>query len=466
MTQSIYFFAPQELFQQIAYLVGDPAKTERISKAFKNANRKLYQYIFTEYENSKPLVPYCNLAKSKYEKIKMSEEQRYMALVKEVYTNVMENGASLQKGKIFIFNNTPCFIWEGKAIPSSNKLDPVRLGKIAENFAPYLSEQAKSLNVAFEYIAKQSLSANHFLGLLNQNKLKDEILIENAEKIRLWMFNNPQSHAKNLKKDGTGYTTAWKRFKKTKKICALDLSNYHSLLFFPRELCHLTNLRRLNLSYNKFEALPDSFTNLTKLQNLEISGNSLNFLPETFGNLTKIKKIWLSFNSLQTLPDCFEHFTRLKTANFSYNKLQFLPRSFDHCMNLKHLFLSNNSLSSLPESFGKLEHLEVLDLSDNKLAILPNSFVNFKQLKDFTIARNILRSLPCSFGNLKKLKILDLSFNNLNTLPFSFGNLTKLQKLFLDYNPLEYVPTSILLSSNKVIKHSILKNKSVIGFRL
>lgn len=412
MTQSIYFFVPQGLLQQIAYLVGDPAKTERISKAFKDANRKLYRYIFTEYENSTELVPYCNFAKSKYEKIKMFEEQRYMALVKEVYTNVMENGASLQKGKIFIFNNTPCFIWKGKAILSSSKLDPVRLSKIAEEFAPYLWEQARSLNVAIENFAKQSLA-------------------------------------------------------KTKKICELDLSNY-SLLFFPGEICHLTNLRRLNLSHNKFEILPDSFTNLTKLQSLDLFSNSLQLLPEPFGNLIKIKKINLSFNSFQTLPDCFEHFTHLKTARFSYNNLQFLPRSFEHCTNLKHLFLNSNSLSALPESFGKLKHLEILNLSSNKLAILPNSFENLKQLKDFKICGNRLQSLPCFFGNFKKLEVLDLSHNNLNTLPASFGNLTKLRTLFLNSNPLEYIPSTILQSSNPVIKdHSILKNMPTsTGFRL
>lgn len=484
MTLSISSDKPTEILQRIALFVGDPVKTEPLSTSFKNANRAaLYRYLFKKYEKNKELAFYCNVAKTKYEKIKMTQEEWVMAIVKEVYTRVIENGLSLLTGEKFLFNNTPYFVWEGKMIPCSSRLSPVRLGKIAKDFAPYLDKKAMDLIIVFQKIAMQSLTAQKIILNLVIKDLTREELLKIAEKISTWMVDNPQSYAKNLRKDGTDYTTAWKWFKKTKKIRKLKLKmSDPSILFFPKEISHLTTLQKLKLPGNQLETLPDSFGNLTNLHTLDLRANMLRTLPDNFKNLKKIEKINLAKNRFNTLPDCFEKFTYLNTMSLHNNGLQYLPESFEYLMHLKFLNLANNLLKTLPESFGKLKNLEKLILSDNEIESLPNSFgnlirlnflhlnsnqletlpesfKNLKQLKEFKIAFNRLRSLPCSFGKFKNLEVLSLIHNDLKTLPASFGNLAKLRFLYLDNNPLEYIPRSILQSSNPAIRnHSVLRH--------
>lgn len=478
MTWSISF-APREVLQQIDLFVGDPSKTERISKSFKEASRiALYPFLFRGYEKQSGLAFYCNFAKSKYKKIEMSEKDRYMVLVKEVYTKVIEDGLSLI-GKKLLFDHTPYFVWDKRTIPCSSKLSPVRLHAIATVVVPNLGKKAMDLILAFKQIADLSHTAKNFLDLMDQVAVDNEAvdrnnedLIKNAKKISMWMPDN--LHPKK------------KWFKETNQFPKLVLCHL-SLSFFPEEVTNLTTLKHLSLSHNYLEQLPESFANLTNLKRLNLNRNVMKVLPDGFGNLTKLELLYLSNNRFETLPNCFEHFSNLKTVSLFNNSLKYLPTSFDCLVHLKQLFLKHNLLTSLSESFGNLKQLEELDLSENQIDVLPNSFGNLrrlklldltdndletlpdsfgqlKQLKEFKIANNALQALPSSFGKLKHLEILDLNNNQLASLPQSFGNLTKIQAVHLDNNPFESIPEKIYRSSNTVIKyHSVLRNLLILN---
>ncbi|HSW86940.1 MAG TPA: leucine-rich repeat domain-containing protein [Rhabdochlamydiaceae bacterium] len=461
---------PTEILQRIALFVGDPAKTERISTSFKEANRAaLYRYLFRKYEKNTELAFYCNAAKRKYEKTKMSEEERDRVLVKEVYTRVIKNGLSLLDGKKLLFDHTPYFVSNEKIILSSSKLSPIRLHAIAKAVAPNLEKKAMDLILAFKQIAEQNPTAKNLPNLMDNDTVSSNNgdLLKIAEEMSLWMLDKLQSKQ------------TW--FKGTKRFSKLELCHL-SLSFFPEEITHATALRKLNVSNNHLEHLPESFANLTNLKKLNLDRNAMSALPDGFEKLKKLKVLQLSNNRFETLPDCFEHFSNLKTISVFNNSLKHLPKSFYQLAHLKQLSLKHNLLTSLSESFGNLKQLEELDLSENKIDVLPNSFGNLrklklldltdndletlpdsfghlKQLKEFKIADNALQALPSSFGNLKHLEILDLNNNYLATLPVSFRNLTKIQVVHLDNNHFESIPEKIYRSSNTVIKyHSVLRN--------
>lgn len=80
----------------------------------------------------------------------------------------------------------------------------------------------------------------------------------------------------------------------------------------PAEIRHLANLRKLNISNNKFTGLPAELGQLKNLVELDVSNNLLTGLPYELGNLTNLKRLVLKGNAyseqdlaiiLKTLPN-------------------------------------------------------------------------------------------------------------------------------------------------------------------
>lgn len=83
----------------------------------------------------------------------------------------------------------------------------------------------------------------------------------------------------------------------------------------PAFIKRLTNLEKLDLSFNKIRFIPENiFEGLTKLDTLIISFNNIQCIQEkSFAGLTKLRMLSLYGNNVSTIPD--KSFRDLKTLS-------------------------------------------------------------------------------------------------------------------------------------------------------
>ncbi|KAF4363362.1 hypothetical protein G4B88_002109 [Cannabis sativa] len=221
--------------------------------------------------------------------------------------------------------------------------------------------------------------------------------------------------------------------------------------FVPIDFGRITNLKELDVSYNKFNGKwPESISKLSSLELLDIFGNSFSgVVYEThLDKLSKLEHLDLSYNSLTMkfgnnwvpsfqlqhlgLRSCMigPHFPSwLQTqSNISHIDLSYSGISdtiptwcFNTISSLRYLNLSFNQIEgTLPNILLPSNHSPVVDLSSNKFHghIPLNSLFNATILK---LSNNTLKGFDPLFCNSLldhgTLKILDLSNNQL------FGNL-------------------------------------------
>ncbi|MFZ5857183.1 MAG: COR domain-containing protein [Chloroflexota bacterium] len=105
----------------------------------------------------------------------------------------------------------------------------------------------------------------------------------------------------------------------------LDLKNIldHSarITELPDNIGNLTNLKLLDLSFNKLHDLPESLINLTKLESLDLSRNEFTKLPELVGDLCSLRTLNVGFNKLIDLPPSLARLTELKIIGLETNPL-------------------------------------------------------------------------------------------------------------------------------------------------
>lgn len=114
----------------------------------------------------------------------------------------------------------------------------------------------------------------------------------------------------NLSNQGLTTLPGW--IVKQTTLTDLDLSRNALTGSLPAEIRHLTNLRTLNISNNRFTGLPAELGQLEQLQVLDVSNNLLTGLPYELGNLKNLKRFVLTGNAfseqdlaviLKTLPN-------------------------------------------------------------------------------------------------------------------------------------------------------------------
>ena len=117
----------------------------------------------------------------------------------------------------------------------------------------------------------------------------------------------------------------------------------------PREICLLTNLRKLNLGFNRLSqtVLPCISRWLSQLQELNLSDNALKQLPEEIQLLTHLRILNLSINSLSqpALTNICRWLPQLQELDLSFNNLEQLPEEIRLLTNLRMLNLQDNRLS-------------------------------------------------------------------------------------------------------------------------
>ncbi|EDQ88227.1 uncharacterized protein MONBRDRAFT_26415 [Monosiga brevicollis MX1] len=225
-------------------------------------------------------------------------------------------------------------------------------------------------------------------------------------------------------------------------------SDFHnSLSDLPLSLlARLTDLRTLNLSNNRFKALPQAFRRLAALRTLDLSYNPLEFdRLRRLGSLEHLVRLDLrgTHRGLARLPVELLDLLHLTHLDISDNGFQTFPEVVLHMVQLERLYLADNEIQSLPHDLGNLTKLRVLNLARNQLRGLPGSIARLKSLKRLMVGGNEIAALPEDWLPLEGLEYVDLAHNELESMPASVFLLPKLRVMRLDHNKLRTLPGAV-----------------------
>lgn len=234
------------------------------------------------------------------------------------------------------------------------------------------------------------------------------------------------------------------------RVTGLDLSGVGIEGRLPEEFAHLTDLRRLNLSYNELTGeIPAYLAEFTELEELSLAVNALTGpIPVELSGLTNLRVLDLS-NDLFAgrnqltgpIPPELVRLSHLEVLNLAFNRLTgAIPAGLASLRNLTVLDIEQNDLSGpIPADLDNLSGLEVLSLSGNRITgTIPSAFGDLSHLRDLKLHMNQLSGpIPPSLGKLQHLARLSLCCNALTgPIPPELGNLSSVEFLGLQVNEL------------------------------
>ncbi|KAA8535199.1 hypothetical protein F0562_030202 [Nyssa sinensis] len=206
-----------------------------------------------------------------------------------------------------------------------------------------------------------------------------------------------------------------------------------------QDLCAMSNLEELDLSYNEINHLMTTKGTkcLNKLRVLRVKGEDYmkreNFSPsvlQSLGAFPSLKNLSLHIQGLVTAKD-LGALNNLEHLNLDFSSIN---RSFLQNVgvinSLRVLSLRKCGLSgSLPsQGWCNLKNLELLDLSENDFeGMLPSCLGNLTSLRILDLSFNHFKG-NVSLSSLVSLEYISLSYNHF-MLPFSFASFFHLSKL-------------------------------------
>ncbi len=219
-------------------------------------------------------------------------------------------------------------------------------------------------------------------------------------------------------------------FKNLEKLEELDLSYNHIWMLGYQSFQGLPNLLILNLTGNSIHQ-GHRFAALPSLEKLYLGDNKMMYTSDVLNIATNLKTLDLQFNRMSSMSELYtilEKFPQIEEIVFQGNGLVYCPDD-------KHKVLS--------------QKIQILDLAMAGLEVIwlegkcLNVFNDLHQLEVLYLRYNRLQSLPKDvFKDLTSLVFLDLSFNSLKYL--SNGIFPKsLQYLNLEYNSIYSVDPSL-----------------------
>ena len=169
----------------------------------------------------------------------------------------------------------------------------------------------------------------------------------------------------------------------------LELSN-NLIVSIPPAISHLTRLKKLKLSKNKLEQVP----NLKGLASLDLLALDSNKISSLSGLPAKLKTLSLQNNALQQFPAAIKALKSLEKLNLSKNSLTGkVPGKSQAC---KRSRLGASSLFVLLGWLGGLKYLKSLELDDNQLKSIEAGLGDADKLESLTLRRNNLSRIPAA----------------------------------------------------------------------
>lgn len=232
-------------------------------------------------------------------------------------------------------------------------------------------------------------------------------------------------------------------------------------------------VKTVNLSFNMIEVFPHPLSN--SIVELDLSGNSIETFSEDIRNLTNLKKLDISFNQLKELPELPKslkliyadnnqiqkvadaEMPSLEFAIFSCNKLESLPKLTNHvspsllfCHNniklitldmmirpVEQLNLADNDISEIPAELFKMPRLRILNLDANKITEIPEA-IDQSNISALLISQNPIKKLP---KLPKSLDSLFACYCEIEDVAEIFSNCLKITKICLCGNKIKNFPS-------------------------
>ncbi|KAG2234360.1 hypothetical protein INT48_007227, partial [Thamnidium elegans] len=141
-----------------------------------------------------------------------------------------------------------------------------------------------------------------------------------------------------------------------------------------------TSFHDINLSKRGFGTISSNIGLLSMIKRLDLSFNHLQELPQEIGYLQQLEYLTVSHNRLQSIPDSICHLSRLTEFNISHNQLQQLTPYLCQLSKLQVLNLSHNQLKEMTV-ISIQSSLTQLDLSYNPISILPAEITQLPYLR-------------------------------------------------------------------------------------
>lgn len=228
---------------------------------------------------------------------------------------------------------------------------------------------------------------------------------------------------------------------KTIPIDEIILGN-RSLTEFPEWLCYLSKLRILDMrnsdswkakNKNKIEKIPAAIEHLESLEELYISRVELKVVPDSLTQLSQLKILDLHYNKLEKLPD-LSPLRNLEILHLFINQLTEI-KGIEDLSQLGFLNVGANKLTTITNKIGTLENLQVLNLCTNNITALPDSLCALKNLEKLDIYSLPLKGqLPKDFSKLSYLPWLRLNGIGAATLPTCLKAFTNLRTFRCTHN--------------------------------
>lgn len=238
----------------------------------------------------------------------------------------------------------------------------------------------------------------------------------------------------------------------------LEIYNCPKMVTFPKVIAQLPELIQLNMAMNKqlsseefnagLKALAEG-NSKEKIQILYLGYNNISELPKEISGMIKLGKIDLIYNKLEALP-AFGKDVNLVQANFDYNKIATIETEngvFCGMDDVETLSFSNNKLTEVPNMFdvNSIYTMASVSFAYNEITDEGLEKMGGINTADLSLAGNKLTKFPKTlFANNSPLNVLNLSANKIET--FETGDLNgkntyMLTTLDLTYNRLKELPS-------------------------
>ncbi|KAF7825736.1 receptor-like protein 6 isoform X1 [Senna tora] len=247
----------------------------------------------------------------------------------------------------------------------------------------------------------------------------------------------------------------------TGHVIGLDLSSsqLYGSIASNSSLFHLSQLQRLNLSYNHFNysQIPSSLGHLSRLTHLDLSWSKFSGeIPDEISQLSKLLILNLCCNYVSSFPainllqlkqqnfiSIIQNLTNVQLFSLSYVNISSpIPNIITNLSSLRDLSLKSTGVyGEFPIGIFHLPNLRrlIVRLNQDLTGYLPASIGNITSLKVILLGRcRFSGSIPSSLGNLTQLQYLELSNNMFHgEIPHSIFSLDNLSFLSLGQNLLE-----------------------------
>ncbi|KAK6802349.1 hypothetical protein RDI58_000129 [Solanum bulbocastanum] len=274
--------------------------------------------------------------------------------------------------------------------------------------------------------------------------------------------NSSLFHLSNLKRLDLSYNNfsgslISPNFGEYSSLMRLDLSDSSFTGLIPSEICRLSKLHvlriggryELSLGPHNFELLLKNLTQLRELHLYDVNISST--IPSNFSS--HLTTIQLSDTELRgILPVRVFHLSNLESLDLLYNPqltVRFPTTKWNSSASLMKLYIYDvNFTGRIPESFSHLTGLHELDMGYSNLAgPIPKPLWNLTHVEWLSLSDNHLEGPISQFSRFAKLRVLYLGYNNFDgRLEFlSFNrNWTKLRVLDFSSNYLTGpIPTNV-----------------------